>query len=63
MHSPLIYLLAQARLNELQRQARPASRGRTDRAPGPRATRRTTRLPHPLTCVTGHSTPTDPCVD
>jgi hypothetical protein len=64
MHHPYLYnLLAQARLAELRRQARPAPRGRTARAPESRATKRTTRLPHPLTRVTGQSAATDPCVD
>jgi hypothetical protein len=62
MHS-LHYLLAQARLEELRRQARPAPRGRTDRALESRASTGTTRPPHSLTRVTGQSTATDPCLD
>ena len=54
----LHYLLAQARIEELRRQARAAARRRTDRALEP-----PTHLLHPLTRVTVRSPPSDPCVD
>jgi hypothetical protein len=41
MHPTLYHLLAQDRLEELRRQARPAPGDRTDRALGPPATKRT----------------------